>query len=93
MKVKSYLTSLIAFYNEVTSLLDEDRKVDVVSLDFSKAFDTIFPNTLVGKPGRYRLNKWMGSSVENCLSGWSNRVLIRGTKSSWRPVISGLLQG
>lgn len=60
MKEKSCLTNLIAFYNEVTSLVDEERKVAVVSLDFSKDFDTISHNTLVGKLTRYRLDKRTG---------------------------------
>lgn len=31
----------MAFYNEVPSLVDEGRSVDVVYLDFSKAFDAL----------------------------------------------------
>lgn len=37
MKGKSRLTNMIAFYNNVTGLLDEGRVVDVVYLDRSFA--------------------------------------------------------
>lgn len=42
MKSKSCLTNFISFYDWRTWLVDEGKVVDVVCLDFSKAFDTIF---------------------------------------------------
>ena len=41
MKGKSCLINLIAFYNEVTSLVDEERAAEVIYLHFSKVFDTV----------------------------------------------------
>ena len=49
MKGRSCLTNLISFYDWVTSLVDEGRTVDVVYLDFSKAFDTVSQRLLLGK--------------------------------------------
>jgi len=40
-KGKSCLTNLIAFYDDMTGWLDEERAMDVVYLDFSKAFDSL----------------------------------------------------
>ena len=48
-KGKSCLTNLITFYNGMTGWVDEGRAVDVVYLDFSKAFDTISHNIVIGK--------------------------------------------
>jgi len=46
---KSCLTNLITFYDGMTSCVDEGRAVDVFCLDFSKAFDTVSKNILLGK--------------------------------------------
>ena len=41
MKGRSCLTNLISFYDQVTHLVDEEKAVDVICLDCSKAFDTV----------------------------------------------------
>lgn len=38
MSKKSYLSNLISFCDKVTHLVDQEKPVDVVGLDFSKAF-------------------------------------------------------
>lgn len=49
MKERSGLTNLIAFYNEMIHLADQGRTVDVVYLDFSKAFSSVPYNILMEK--------------------------------------------
>jgi len=48
-KGKSCLTNLVAFYDVMTSCIDEERAVNAVHLDFSRAFDTVSHNILVGE--------------------------------------------
>jgi len=91
-KRKSCLTNLIAFYDGMTGWVGEGRAVDVVYLDFSKAFDTVSRNILPGKLRKGGLDEWSVKSIEKWLNGRAQRVVISGTESSQRPVTSGVLQ-
>ena len=48
-KGKSCLTNLTAFSDVITGWVGGGRAMDVVCLDFSKAFDTIFHTVLIMK--------------------------------------------
>jgi len=83
LKGKSCLTNLIAFYDDMTDWVDEGRAVDVVYLDFSKAFDTVSHNILLGKLRKCGLDEWSVKWIENWLNGRTQRVVISGAESSW----------
>jgi len=70
-KGKSCLTNLIAFYGGMTGWVDERRAVDVVYPDFSKAFDTVSHNILLGKLRKCGLDEWSVRWIENWLE-WQN---------------------
>jgi len=85
MKVRSCLSNLISFYDQVTCLVDERKAVDVVYLDFSKAFDTVPHSTLLEKLAAHRMD---GCTLRWVKNGQAQRVVVNGVKSSWQPVMS-----
>ena len=84
------MRNLIAFYDVITGWVDGRRAVDVVHLDFNKAFDTVSHNILVMKLRKYGIDEWMVRWIENLLTGIAQRVIISSAESGWRSVTSSV---
>jgi len=68
MKGRSCLTNLIC-YDQVIHLMDEGKAVDVIYLDFSKAFDTVPHSILLQKPVALGLDGCTLRWIKNWLNG------------------------
>jgi len=77
-KWKSWLTNLITFYNKVTHLVDEGKAVDVVFLDFSKAFDTVPHSIPLDKLSNCGMISYTVRWVKNWLVCGAQMVVVTG---------------
>ena len=75
------------------TLYDEHRAVDIVYLDFQKAFDTVPHKRLMKKVRALGIRGQIANWIENWLSNRQQRVVINGEYSGWSTVTSGVPQG
>ena len=93
LKARSCLTNLLCFFEEITKWVDEGSPVDVIYLDFQKAFDKVPHQRLILKLKSHG----MGNSIINWIEQWvtdrRQRVVVDGEVSSCKSVLSGVPQG
>uniref|UniRef100_K7F1X3 Reverse transcriptase domain-containing protein n=1 Tax=Pelodiscus sinensis TaxID=13735 RepID=K7F1X3_PELSI len=92
-KGRSCQTNLISFFEKVTDFLDKGNAVDLIYLDFSKAFDTVPHRELLVKLEKIGINMKVERWISNWLKGRLQRVILKGELTGWRKVTSGVPQG
>jgi Reverse transcriptase (RNA-dependent DNA polymerase) len=92
-KGRSCLTNLLTFFEDVTDYVDKGNAVDVIYLDFQKAFDKVPHKRLLRKVQFLGINGQIYKWIENWLSQRSQRVQLAGFSSDWVEVKSGVPQG
>ena len=81
------------FFEVITKWVDEGSPVDVIYLDFQKAYDNVPHQRLILKLKSHG----MGNSIINWIEQWlterRQRVVVDGEVSSWKSVVSGVPHG
>jgi Reverse transcriptase (RNA-dependent DNA polymerase) len=92
-KGRSCLTNLLEFFETVTKELDQGNSVDLIYLDFAKAFDKVPYMRLFKKLESHGINGKVSEWVKNWLCGRRQKVSISKESSGWLDVTSGVPQG
>ena len=90
---RSCLTNLLDFSYDIMNLYDESKAVDIIYLDFQKAFDKVPHKRLLIKLKSHGIQGDVLRWIENWLKNRKQRVVINGKASEWTNVTSGVPQG
>ena len=74
-------------------IIDDGTNIDVIYLDFQKAFDKVPHQRLMSKLKAYGIRGKVFDWIENFLSSRKQRVAVHGSYSNWTDVISGVPEG
>jgi hypothetical protein len=84
---------LLKVVDKITEMLDQGGAVDMVYLDFAKAFDTVPHKRLIMKLEGYGVTGNLLEWIREFLEGRKQRVVVDGVFSGWANVLSGVPQG
>lgn len=92
-KKRSCLTQLIDHVDHILKCLNSGDEVDVIYLDYAKAFDKVDHKILLAKLKCYGIRGKMFKWIEEFLTNRVQTVVVEGKKSTFRIVLSGVPQG
>ena len=92
-KGKSCLTNLLSFLEDVTKAIDEGKPLDVIYLDFSKAFDKVPHKRLLHKIESHGISGNVAAWIGEWLCDRKQQVVLNGKFSRLQDVLSGVPQG
>ena len=89
---KSCQTNLLEFMEKMTEWADMGQAVDVIYLDFAKAFDKVCHIRLIHKLKAYGIRGMVVYWIGAWFRDGKQRLVIGGKESDWLEVLSSLVQ-
>ena len=93
MVKRSCATNLLEFLEKSTKIFDAGDPLDIIYLDFAKAFDKVPHQRLLSKMRAMGIEGHILRWIEAWLKDRRQRTVLNGCYSSWLEVLSGVLQG
>ena len=90
LKVRSCLTNMLCFFEEITKWIDEGSPADIIYLDFQNAFDKVPHQRLLLKLG---IEDGIIDWIKQWLTDRRRRAVVDGEVSSWKSVLCEAPQG
>ena len=90
---KSCVTNLLECLDYSTKTMSEKNFIDIILLDFAKAFDKVPHRRLLKKIENYGINGRLLLWIKAFLGSRRQRVILGETTSNWTQVLSGVPQG
>jgi hypothetical protein len=90
---RSCTSQLLTTCDSWSQSIEEGDNIDVIFLDYRKAFDTVPHKRLAAKLEAYGVQGPLKQWIEDFLSDRVQRVVVAGECSEWADVTSGMPQG
>lgn len=90
---RSCISQLLEHFDKITRLLEEGHDVDIVYVDFAKAFDKVDINIAMRKIRSLGITGILADWIECFLKNRTQQVIVNSAKSSSEYVLSGVPQG
>ena len=87
---RSCMTQLLITLELSSETLDSDGPLDVIYLDFRKAFDTVPHQRLTRKLIGYVITGKSLDWIRDFVSAWKQPVVVNSNLSSWASILSGI---
>ena len=90
---RSTVIQMLQVMDDWTNYVDQGKSVDVIYMDFMKAFDKVPHKHLIHKLNNFEVHEQVINWIQDFLSDRTQVVRYNGITSNTEPVLSGIPQG